>query len=59
VDLEMELCGETLFNHSDLEEIKWKGIDNYYCVKNKTMLKMGGSFLADVYQSIVISLNPC
>jgi hypothetical protein len=35
--LELELCG-TKFNYSNQEEIIYKGIDKYYCLKNKTQL---------------------
>jgi hypothetical protein len=35
--LEKELCG-TKYNYSNQEEIKFKGIDQYYCLKNKSNL---------------------
>lgn len=56
--LELEHCGLG-FNYPDKDELKFKGIDKYQCLKNKTNLAIGGTFLSNVYQYISISVFPC
>eukprot|EP00349_Pseudokeronopsis_sp_Brazil_P008096 CAMPEP_0202967508 /NCGR_PEP_ID=MMETSP1396-20130829/12367_1 /ASSEMBLY_ACC=CAM_ASM_000872 /TAXON_ID= /ORGANISM="Pseudokeronopsis sp., Strain Brazil" /LENGTH=86 /DNA_ID=CAMNT_0049692589 /DNA_START=183 /DNA_END=443 /DNA_ORIENTATION=+ len=35
-EIELEKCGDSLFNHTDKEEIEKKGIAEYFCPKNKS-----------------------
>ena len=52
-------CGFTDFNYSMKDEIKFKGIEKLYCIKEKQDFKIGGSFRSSVYQTIAIISTPC
>jgi len=42
----MGLCKDAGLNYTNEEEIRFKGLGNLLCIKNKTFLSFGGSFSA-------------
>eukprot|EP00347_Sterkiella_histriomuscorum_P014095 403362186 len=57
--LELNKCGLNGFLYDDLTEVKFKGIDNYMCIKDKSYLKTGGAFQSNKYQYVRVYLVPC
>ena len=55
----MIICGIDSFDYPDLDEVKFKKIPTYFCVKNKTDLAIGGTFLSNFYQYLSVTLIPC
>mmetsp|Transcript_15113 Transcript_15113/g.14695 ORF Transcript_15113/g.14695 Transcript_15113/m.14695 type:complete len:237 (-) Transcript_15113:761-1471(-) len=55
----MEKCGDSLFNHTDPEESSLKDIGNHYCATNKSQFRIGGTWMAERFEFVQISLNPC
>ncbi|CDW82771.1 UNKNOWN [Stylonychia lemnae] len=45
--LNLVLCGTQHFLYQDLEEVIFKGIDKFLCIKDKSFLKTGGAFQID------------
>lgn len=42
-ELKIITCGTEYFNYSDSYEINKNGFENYYCLKNKSEMKVGGT----------------
>jgi len=53
------LCTYESFNHTDIDEFDTKYMNTYYCIKNSSALRLGGSYSASRYEAIQIKLSGC
>ena len=44
-EIETIICGDNSFNYTNKEEQKMKGIDTYFCIKNKSDISLAGTLL--------------
>jgi hypothetical protein len=51
-ELDVIRCGESYFNYTDVSEINKKGINEYWCLKNKSEMLIGGLYFSDIFKSI-------
>lgn len=58
-EVDFEICGDNSLNYSNIEEIKTKGFDTYYCIKNKSEFYFGGSYFADAEHAFYIQIINC
>mmetsp|Transcript_10095 Transcript_10095/g.10045 ORF Transcript_10095/g.10045 Transcript_10095/m.10045 type:complete len:166 (-) Transcript_10095:121-618(-) len=55
----LERCTKEIFNHTDPEEFDLKGLKEDYCIKNKSLFRIGGSFKASNFEFLNIKLRHC
>jgi hypothetical protein len=48
-ELETITCGTENFNYSDSSEIIRKGINEYFCLKNKSEMVVGGTYFTSIF----------
>jgi hypothetical protein len=42
--LDVDYCGNGNFNYSDASEVTIKGIAKFFCIKDKSLLNLGGTY---------------
>lgn len=47
--LETTICGTDNFIYDDKAEIKFKSVDTFTCIKDKSYLRAGGAYLSNEY----------
>jgi hypothetical protein len=57
--LELVTCGYEHFNFSNTNEIEFFGVNNYLCIKNKTLMRSRGTFQSSEYEYLRVYLVPC
>eukprot|EP00347_Sterkiella_histriomuscorum_P014560 403360411 len=57
--LQMVYCGVDNFSYEDKQEIYFKGVDKFLCVKDKSFLTVGGAFLSKQYKFLLIRFEIC
>eukprot|EP00347_Sterkiella_histriomuscorum_P013918 403362858 len=57
--LELVVCGIDNFNYENKDEIKFKQLDTYTCMKDKSQLTIGGTFQSVLFTRLRIFLVPC
>eukprot|EP00347_Sterkiella_histriomuscorum_P010692 403375291 len=57
--LDLLLCGFDNYNYPNKEEMKFKEVDTYQCIKDKSQMIIGGTFQSTVFQYLRVFLVPC
>ena len=57
--LDLEICGDNGYNFNNKEEYYLKGVNNGWCVKNKTALFVRSSLRSSVFNMLDLRLNTC
>ncbi len=55
----MVACGSDYFNYTNFEEVQYKGVDKFLCIKNKSELLIGGTFYSKDFYLMQIKVIPC
>eukprot|EP00347_Sterkiella_histriomuscorum_P015176 403358029 len=58
-ELEIVKCGENYFNYRDKNNTNYQDIRNLYCIKNKTILQIGGMKMSNRSEQIQLALVSC
>eukprot|EP00347_Sterkiella_histriomuscorum_P022997 403336350 len=59
INLELVQCETENFLYADKQEVIFKGVNRFQCIKDKSYLNIGGTFLSSQYKYLKILLIPC